>query len=293
MATGDGDTCRASLTGMPHALVNGRERAVVGINDRGLLYGDGLFETIAIRGQAPCRWSAHLQRLQRGAERLGIPCPDASLLRAEVDTLVAGIEHGVLRLTLTRGEGGRGYRPPPNPTPTRILARYPSPPLVVNAKEIGAELIICRTRLGDNPQLAGIKHLNRLEQVLARSEWNDPDIVDGLMTDGQGCLICGTMSNLFLVFDNDIATPALDRCGVAGTVRALVLERATALGIAVAEREIPIDELSRARALFITNALMGLLPVTRLGAWRYAPDAIPSILQQQVRQAVFQQETPR
>jgi 4-amino-4-deoxychorismate lyase len=281
---------------MKTALVNGREQATVGINDRGLLYGDGIFETIAIRDQAPCHWSAHVQRLMCGAERLGIPCPDAALLRAEADALAHGVEHGVLRLTLTRGEGGRGYRPSANPTATRILARYPSPPYGPDATHPGAELLICRTQLGDNPQLAGIKHLNRLEQVLARSEWDDPGIIDGVMTDRQGRVICGTMSNLFLLFDDGIATPVLDRCGVAGTARAVVMDCAAALGIPVVERDVPLAELARARGLFVTNALLGLLPVVRLGARRYDPTAVPSLLPsllvEQVRRTLFQPEKP-
>jgi len=277
---------------MNSALVNGREQSLVSINDRGLLYGDGLFETIAIRDQSPCRWSAHLQRLNQGAERLGIPCPDPVLLRGEAYALANGVKHGVLRLTLTRGQGGRGYRPTPNPTPTRILARYPSPRLGPNATHRGAELVICRTHLGDNPQLAGIKHLNRLEQVMARSEWHDPGIIDGIMTDSLGRVICGTMSNLFLLFDDGMVTPMLDRCGVAGTARAAVMDRAAALGIPVIEREVQRAELSQARGLFLTNALLGLLPVGRLGARRYDLSALPSLLMDQVRQTLFQPEKP-
>jgi 4-amino-4-deoxychorismate lyase len=271
------------------ALVNGRERGVLSIADRGLLYGDGLFETIAVRRQAPCRWSAHLARLNRGADRLRIPRIDPMLLRSEADALLAGVDHGVLRLTLTRGQGGRGYRPPANPTPTRILALYPNPPPHEPSTH-GVALTLCRARLGDNPLLAGIKHLNRLEQVLARAEWDDPDIIDGVMTDSRGYVICGTMTNLFLVQGDGLATPRLARCGVAGTVRELVSERASALGIPLVERDIRTDELFRARGLFVTNALLGLLPVARLGPWRYDPDAVPTALVEQVQQAVFEPE---
>ncbi|MGB5734652.1 MAG: aminodeoxychorismate lyase [Thiohalocapsa sp.] len=285
------------------AWVNGREQAVVGIGDRGLLYGDGLFETIAVRQQAPCRWSAHLARLDRGADRLGIPRADPVLLRAEADALVAGIDHGVLRLTLTRGEGGRGYRPPIAPCPTRILALYASPSTrpatelpagtsnqgAISSK--GVELTVCRTRLGDNPQLAGIKHLNRLEQVLARAEWQDPGIIDGVMTDSRGFAVCGTMTNLFLVHDDGLVTPALTRCGVEGTIRELVFERCRALNIPLVERDIQVAELYQARGLFVTNALLGLLPVARLGAKRYALDAVPAALVEQVRHVAFEPET--
>lgn len=272
------------------ALVNGREQGVVGIADRGLLYGDGLFETIAVRRQAPCRWSAHLARLNRGADRLRIPRVDPTLLRSEAQALLAGVDHGVLRLTLTRGQGGRGYRPPANPTPTRILALYPSPAIPDEPAIRGVALTFCRARLGDNPLLAGIKHLNRLEQVLARAEWDDPGIIDGLMTDSRGYVICGTMTNLFLVQNDGLITPRLARCGVAGTVRELVSDRALALGIPLIERDIRTEELHRARGLFVTNALFGLLPVARLGTWRYDPGAAPTALVEQVQQAVFEPE---
>jgi len=273
------------------ALVNGREQGVVGIADRGLLYGDGLFETIAVRRQAPCRWSAHLARLNRGADRLCIPRVDPTLLRTEADALLAGVDQGVLRLTLTRGKGGRGYRPPANPTPTRILAVYPSPPFHDEPSISGVALTFCRARLGDNPLLAGIKHLNRLEQVLARAEWDDPGIIDGLMADNRGCVICGTMTNLFLVQGEGLTTPRLARCGVAGTVRELVLERARALGIPLIERDVRTEELYRARGLFVTNAVLGLMSVARLGTRGYDTSAVPTALIEQVQQAVFEPET--
>ena len=272
------------------ALVNGRPGRRVDIADRGLLYGDGLFETIAVRAQAPCLWSAHLARLKRGAERLGIPCPDPELLRAEADALLIGVDAGVLRITLTRGQGGRGYRPPPRPEPTRILALYSTTPDYGRWREQGANLTLCRAVLGTNPLLAGIKHLNRLEQILARAEWDDPEIIDGVMTDSQGQVICGTMSNLFLCGDNGIETPAVDRCGVAGTVRALVLRQAAVLGIPASEADVPLTALARARGLFLTNALLGPVPVARVGPHRYDPRAVPAELLERVRGAAFQPE---
>jgi 4-amino-4-deoxychorismate lyase len=243
-----------------------------------------------VRAEAPCLWSAHLARLNRGAERLGIPSPDPALLRAETDALLIGVETGVLRITLTRGPGGRGYRPPPRPEPTRILALYPAAPDPGRWRAQGANLTLCRAVLGTNPLLAGIKHLNRLEQVLARAEWDDPEIIDGVMTDSQGRVTCGTMSNLFLCGDNGIETPAVDRCGVAGTVRALVLRHAAALGIPAREADIPLATLARARGLFLTNALLGPLPVARVGPHRFDPRAVPAELLERVRDAAFQPE---
>jgi 4-amino-4-deoxychorismate lyase len=151
-------------------------------------------------------------------------------------------------------------------------------------------LTVCRTRFGDNPALAGIKHLNRLEQVLAQSEWDEPAIFDGLMMDQRGRVVSGTRSNLFLVTARGLVTPSLERCGVAGTARATVIERCTALGIPVVEREIRWRELADAQGLFVTNALVGLLPVSRVDAVRFDPSAIPAALVDQVREAVFTSE---
>lgn len=271
-------------------LVNGQPATAIPVEDRGLLYGDGLFETLLIRGGAPCLWSAHLARLATGAARLRIPLPAPDLLRAEARSLVGGAGDGTgdgtLKLILTRGPGPRGYRPPPLPTPTRLLLFHPSPaPLPADPAarlREGVSAIWCETRLGSNPALAGIKHLNRLEQVLARSEWDDPAIAEGLMRDGQGSVVGGTMSNLFLVEADGLATAPLDRCGIAGTVRAVVLARARALGIPVRVERLWRRDVERARGAFLTNALIGLWPLGRIGARGYDPAAVPTALAEAV-----------
>ncbi|MFE8032494.1 aminodeoxychorismate lyase [Thiohalocapsa marina] len=277
------------------ALVNGRPSHAVDVSDRGLLYGDGVFETLAVQAGQPCLWSAHMERLRLGAHRLGIPAPAADSLRREVGRLLAGTETGVLRITLTRGAGGRGYRPPPGLTPTRILALYPSTTDVSAAGSVSStRLSLCRTRLSENRQLAGIKHLNRLEQVLARSEWQDPDIIDGVMLDGHERVICGTMTNLFLLDERGLSTPDLTHCGVQGTVRALVLKHARALGITLDVRTLQVADLIRAKAVFVTNAVLGVVPVAAFDGTRYDPGAMPEPLRrliQQVRRAALTVET--
>jgi 4-amino-4-deoxychorismate lyase len=273
------------------ALINGRRGHCIDASDRGLLYGDGLFETIAVRDQAACLWSAHLARLTRGAQRLGVPMPDPCILRREAAQLMTGVADGVLRITLTRGVGGRGYRPAPNLQPTRILALYPSPTRAEHWQRTGVHLTLCRTRLSENPQLAGIKHLNRLEQVLARSEWNDANIVDGVMTDSRGLAICGTMTNLFLVDEQGITTPSLSRCGVEGVVRSLVFECAEALGLSLRVTAVTPDALAAARAVFVTNSLLGPLPVARFETSMFDPCAFPEALIEHVRHRAFHPET--
>ena len=278
------------------ALVNGSPGRSIDITDRGLHYGDGLFETVALRAGHPCLWSAHRDRLFRGADRLGIPRPRADALAADLAALVAACDgpgdsaylDGVLRISLTRGQGSRGYRVPDEPVPTRIVAIYRG--TAPRKTPAPAVLTLCRTRLASTPLLAGLKHLNRLEQVMARAEWNDDAILDGIMTDERGHAICGTMTNLFAVTDGRIRTPSLERCGVAGTVRALVLREASALGIAVEVTDLDVDDLKAAHGLFVTNALLGPVPVNRFADTRYDARALPQDLLERVRTAAFAPE---
>ena len=248
-------------------LVNGIETDSLPVSDRGLQYGDGLFETLAIRGGRPLSWPRHMARLLTGCERLGIPAPPEALLIAETNRLISEQDRAVLKIVLTRGGGPRGYRPPERATPTRIFMRFPDGEEGGDAAVKGISVTLCRTRIGRNPALAGLKHLNRLEQVLARAEWGD-EHAEGLMLDEAGNLVEGTMSNVFLIHDNVLHTPDLAHCGVAGVMRAAVLDAADALGFPVKVREIAGLEIEQADGLFLCNALIGLWPVRMLGARR-------------------------
>ncbi len=255
---------------MAKILINGSETDRLDALDRGLHYGDGLFETLRIRAGRPRLWSAHVARLAHGCERLGLPLPAEALLRDEADQLCGGMADGVLKIVLTRGPGGRGYRPPHDVAPTRLLAVFPAPVHAPEYATQGVAVRLCDTRLGHSPALAGLKHLNRLEQVLARAEWDDPDIAEGLMQDIEGNIIEGTMSNLFVVQGERLRTPALSRCGVAGVMRAQVMAAAAAQGIAVEEGRLGLKELAAADELFLTNSVIGLWPVRRFEGNDYA-----------------------
>jgi 4-amino-4-deoxychorismate lyase len=255
-------------------LINGIETHSVPATDRALHYGDGLFETVAIAGGVPRRWERHLTRLADGCARLGIPQPDAALLHAEALRVCRGAERAVLKVIVTRGSGGGGCRPPAAPTPTRILALHAWPDYPACYASEGVRVRRCSTPLGCNPRLAGVKHLNRLEQVLARAEWSDADVPEGLMSDLHGHVIEGTMSNLFLVRDGTVVTPDLSECGVAGIVRGLVLERCAALGIATAVAQVGTRDLEAAEELFLTNSLIGIWPVRELDGRAYRPGPV-------------------
>lgn len=272
------------------ALINGVEADCVSVADRGLHYGDGLFETVAVRDGGLCLWRAHFNRLFNGARRFGIPCPPREMLLDECRRLIGNDSPGVLKIVLTRGSGGRGYRPPANPHPTRIVSLHPWPDYPLDWADRGVAVTLCRTPLGENPVLAGHKHLNRLEQVLARAEWRDPQIAEGIMQDGRGRVIGGTMSNLFLVSDGRLYTPRLDTCGIAGTARALVLRLAGEHDLEVTQTDVAHADLIAADGLFLTNALIGVWPVRRLAAQPMRLKHLPEKLIAAVRRAALTPE---
>jgi 4-amino-4-deoxychorismate lyase len=251
--------------------------------DRGLQYGDGLFETIAMAHGEPLLWERHMARLEVGERRLGLPQENKARLHQEVLRVAGDRSPAVVKIILTRGAGGRGYRPPVYPQVTRILSLHPWPRYPAQWFTQGIRLRICSTHLSRNHRLAGIKHLNRLEQVLARQEWDDPNIPEGLMLDETQHVIEGTQSNLFVLKGRRLITPDLSGCGVAGVVRELVLEVAAGLKLTTQIRAITLDELQRADALFITNSLLGICPVAVLENRRFDVQAIPDVLVQRVR----------
>ncbi|MGH8657324.1 MAG: aminodeoxychorismate lyase [Gammaproteobacteria bacterium] len=242
-------------------IVNGTAVDSVSALDRGLQYGDGLFETLAILDGTPQHWDSHIERLERGCSRLYLPSPQRDGFLADAKRLCQGVKRGVLKIILTRGAGGRGYRPSSSGSPTRVVVGFPWPELPPQAATEGVTVRLCDTRLGLNPALAGIKHLNRLEQVLAQREWAEPDIAEGLMRDLEGNVIEGTMSNLFIVLDGRLMTPDLNRCGVAGIMRAFILGTAQELGIEVVIAPLGVADLQRATEAFLCNSLIGLWPL--------------------------------
>jgi 4-amino-4-deoxychorismate lyase len=241
-------------------LVNGREASQLDARDRGLHYGDGLFETMAVLGGRPRFLDWHFERLALGATRLGLPLPDLQTLQAEI-AAACPVPRGVVKLIVTRGIGLRGYRPPSRPQPTRIVIATPWPDWVPAMWTEGVRLGWCRTRYGRNPALAGLKHLNRLEQVLARAEWDDGQMDEGLMLDDRDQVISATQANLFARIDGQWMTPSLDQCGVAGVMRRAFRHWSADRGDAVVERALAAPELAMASHLLLTNALIGAWPV--------------------------------
>jgi 4-amino-4-deoxychorismate lyase len=250
---------------MPITLFNGQlissGHAALYADDRGFHYGDGIFETMRLVGGRVRFLEDHWQRLILGCARLGIAAPSIDVLNFELDQLIKGQEDGVIKLVVSRGRSERGYRPPMGSQSSRLWQLHTSLP---QSATHGIQIRWCTTRLARNERLAGIKHCNRLEQILAQAEWSDPAIAEGLMLDTDGELVCATMSNVFLVLDQVIVTPDLRYAGVEGVMRKNVLCLADQLGLSVELRAVRAEEVARAEEIFLTNAVRGIQPVIKL-----------------------------
>jgi 4-amino-4-deoxychorismate lyase len=252
-----------SATQPEEIRVNGVRGSDISVLDRGLHFGDGLFETLACLKGRPRFLPLHLERLEFGCERLQITTPDLEELQAEILDMAAGAERAILKVMVTAGEAvRRGYARSGHERATRITIRYPWPHEEAARLHDGAMVRTLTLRLGENPRLAGLKHCNRLEQILARAELGDED--EGLLFSASANLVSGTMSNVFLVRESGLLTPRIDHCGVAGVMRRVVLREARQAGIPARECELRAQDLQSAEEVFLTNALIGIRPVRRL-----------------------------
>jgi 4-amino-4-deoxychorismate lyase len=255
-------------------LLNGRRQTNITVSDRGLQYGDGLFETIMVFNGG-CPWfDAHYKRLASGCERLSISLPERSLLVEEIKQIAPQCGKAVVKLIITGGNGGRGYVRSPDSLPTRIVMSYPWPEYPIRYWESGVNLYNCNTRLACNPMLAGIKHLCRIEQVIASNEFACKDYAEGVMRDIHGRVIEGTKSNLFMVHDDVLHTPAIQTCGVIGTMRRRIIGLAGSLGIKTKIGNYEQHDLEVASEVLLSNSLIGLWPVRRYIASSFKPGPV-------------------
>lgn len=255
---------------MSHTLgwVNGQAARGVELSERALQYGDGLFETIRINRSQPEFLERHIKRLAAGCQRLKFPDLDWGLVRAELRELSIGHENAVLKLILSRRCAGRGYSLAADQQVTRIVTVQRLLAGASKPAQSGIRVRVCDARLAVQPALAGIKHLNRLEQVLARAEWDDPDIVEGLMLADFDELVEGTRSNIFILSNRVLATPDLSRCGVAGVTRSVILDLARDRGVGTEIRSMSLADLKAASEVFVCNSVIGIWPVVAIDGMR-------------------------
>jgi 4-amino-4-deoxychorismate lyase len=254
--------------------VDGMAADVVPLDDRGLQYGDGLFETLLVRDGRVRFLEAHFARLAIGCARLAIPFDAEHALRAEITAASTRAPAlAVLKLIVTRGSGvRRGYAAAGPVRPRRMLSLFAAPPLP--AVDTGVDARLATLTLAENPALAGIKHLNRLENVLAAREPGHEAVFESLLRNASGDVIGGTMTNVFAVQAGRLTTPPVDRCGVAGVMRSVVLRECVALGISASESHIALADLLGADEVFITNARIGVVPLRRVGEHSYRMQTI-------------------
>lgn len=253
----------------PIVHINGAAQSAFDARDRGLAYGDGLFETCRVFGGRIPLWQQHTQRLYSSLKNLKISIDNNALesfIKLILDAAKAkGCNAGVLKVMVTRGLGGRGYRMPESPSANILLYFYPDELTGFNAQPEPVELGLCRMLIGRNPTLAGHKHLNRLENVLARSEWAGDRIIDSILRDSEGLVVECTAHNIFMLVDNTLVTPALDQCGVKGVMRELIrTQLSRTIGMHVVETTLTLKDLQAADAIFICNSNCGIRPVAKI-----------------------------
>jgi 4-amino-4-deoxychorismate lyase len=263
---------------MSHWSCNGKSTQSVAIDDRAFQYGDGLFETIAVRNGQPRLWEYHLERLARGCSRLKLAMPGSDELRNWLDvTLDESMADPTLctaKIILSSGVSERGYyRNTPTETQT-FIGVFAARPLASGHYREGVDTILCNTRLALHDVTAGCKTLNRLEQVIARAEFTQNEAFEGITLDAADRVICGTMSNVFMVAKNSVITPSLNRCGVEGVMRRHVLEVLSSDNTRIEVRDITASEFFDSDEVFLTNSQFGVLPVRRCDEKRWPQHAV-------------------
>lgn len=253
---------------MIKTLVNGIASDSISVTDRGFLYGHGLFETIAIQNAQPLLLEQHLQRLEADAKRLGFTVPIDSI-KEDVISLSETVAQGVVRITSTCGSGGRGYATPKDVEVNRVVSLFDWPEHIHKLRSSGIQLGLSDHHISSQPILAGIKHLNRLEQIIIRQHWQN-DWQEAIVCDEQGHIIEATQSNVFIVSPGgQLITPKLNKCGINGVMRNTVMQYAAKIGLEVSEQTILADQLLEASELFVTNSIIGIWPVNRFKNKQY------------------------
>lgn len=251
---------------MLECLVNGEISRFVPTSNRGLNYGDGVFETMVVHHGTPRWWQAHMDRLGIGCKRLGMQMPQQAVLLREVKTASAGLASAVVKIVLTRQGQARGYGFEANSDCDRIISAHSMPENLSESVFKGCQARICDLRLAIQPALGGIKHLNRLEQILATAEDYDEGVSEGILLDHEDNVISAISANLFIVMGQRLLTPRLDRCGVRGVVRGKIL---SVFKSRSEQRRIQPDFLREAHEVFICNSVRGVVPITRIDTQDY------------------------
>jgi len=244
-------------------LINGEPARTISLNDRGFLYGDGVFETIRVIDHQLSLWSLHQQRLLKSCHLLSLAVNLPKLMEELNLLLEKSPSEGIVKIIVTRAAGGRGYAPDKNSKSTRIVQFHPFPPSYNQNNKNGVRVKFCDQPISINSRLAGMKHLGRLDQVLASIELSD-DYDEGIMSTDSGLVIEGTKSNLFAVLNESLVTPELRLAGVAGVMREFLMAKFENSGTPAHQAELTLDDMFDASEIFLCNSVFGVWPVTEL-----------------------------
>ena len=259
--------------------VNGCEQQLLAITDRATQYGDGCFTTMLVEHQQVQLWSLHLTRLKVSLARLAITAPNWQQVYTDVIALALKYPHkGGIKILISRGSGGRGYNPTGCNDTQVIITHFEWPLHYQQWQQQGIVLGVCQQRMGNSPMLAGMKHLNRLEQVLLKQEIEQAGWVDAIALDGDDRVIETTVANLFWRKGNTVYTPALQRAGVAGVMRQHVLDMLYKLNCDYQVGDFDLAAVFAADEVFITNALMALVPINQIQTTQYSEHTMFEIL---------------
>lgn len=249
-------------------IVNGELNGLLSPHDRGVAYGDGVFTTMACRSETIELWSLHAQRLERDLERLHIVlslddiCANMMTLKATLTELQ--LSEGVFKVMITRGDGQRGYRYASGTSPTCCITYSAMPQHINQWRQDGIHVRVCNQRLSTDP-LPGVKHLNRLQQVMARAEWadtfNDVVVHEGLMLDEDDIVVEAIAANVFWVKGDVLYTPSLEQAGIRGVMRECILNQAEQLGLNVQIGRFCLEDVLQSDELFISNSLLHVAQV--------------------------------
>jgi 4-amino-4-deoxychorismate lyase len=270
-----------SMTVTPQYIVNGKLDAQVSPLDRGFAYGDGVFRTMRMTENRVVAWPLHYSKLMEDCNRLDIVCPSSDVLHADIQRLNEDrVPDAVIKIIVTRGEGTRGYALPALAQPNRVVIKSAYPLYQESNFSEGVSLHLCQLRLGHQPQLAGIKHLNRLENILARMEWNSSAFADGVLQDIDGNVIECTAGNLFIRIGKDLVTPDLSLCGVAGITRQRILQLSEALGLNIYVDRVSMADMMSADEVLICNSLYGAWQVIDFNHRQWPSQPLASTVRQ-------------
>jgi len=262
------------------SLINGEFKETISVYDRGLSYGDGLFETMLWHKKSGGKpiffveyWKRHVIRLRKGCKILKIPSPNLDVLKKFREKILKrayneGLKDGILKVLLTRGVGGRGYKFDSSMKPTMIFQVFPYKKPEKENYLNGVNVKFCKTQISTNENIYGIKHLNRLDSVLARSEWKN-NYFEGVFSDHKGNLVEGTMTNIFFIKDNTLYTPKLNSAGIDGVMKKVVKDKAGLFFKKFISKKINIDDVKFYDGMFLTNSAIKILPVKKLGLVKF------------------------